>query len=596
METLDEVINHFPKREQQQILLANTFINERLNQKLCAHALRTAKILTTKGLSIETVVAGILHDTIYQSDATYTEIEQIFGTNVANVVKEASIIEKLIETNFPQLSAETVSSLILSTSSDLQTIMIQMAELTDILESGGIENKYGKRLIRVVKEIYVPLSLKLGLGRSNWQLEDDCFEMENKNAFHKIRKLVNKTREDREELIEKIKKEVTCLLKNKVAVQISGRPKNFYAIHKKMKNVTFKNIHDLYGLRIICNKDKECYEVLGYVHSKYDFLPNAFDDYIAKPKKNGYKSIHTAVKYGKDIIEFQIRTWEQHLRIESNLYWEYKKLKQNREFGKTLSWERQLIEWQKSLGEEVTSKRKYSRKVFIFTPKSEVISLPKGASVIDFAFAIHSDVGKKMQKAKVNGIIVPLETQLENLDKVEIILANKPQIKESWINYVKSEKAKSKIKQYFGVTKSIKKEVKNSTKTLKKIKIADCCNPLPGEDVVGIKTTKRKIIIHKKDCKNLKNIALNKLVEIAFEENQGKSKIVVSVIDRIGLLGEVLKEIKKSNGRVLQSNFNIKKSGYVEAEFILEIKGIKKLENLMERIAKIPSVQSIERK
>jgi len=379
-------------------------------------------------------------------------------------------------------------------------------------------------------------------------------------------------------------------------VQISGRPKNFHAIYTKMKQTPFKNIHDLYGLRIICNKEKECYEVLGYIHSKYALLPGAFDDYIAKPKKNGYKSIHTAVKYGDDIIEFQIRTWGDHLRIESNLYWEYKKLKQNREFEKNLSWERQLIEWQKSMGKEITNKRKYSRKVFIFTPKSEVISLPKGSTAIDFAFAIHTDIGEKIQKAKVNGKIVPLEKPLENLDKVEIILSNKPQIKESWLNHVKSDRARTRIRQYFGFKQTNKKKIENSTKTLKKLKIAECCNPLPGEDVVGIKTTKRRIIIHKKDCKNLKNFPKNELIEIAFEANQGKTKVLVSAVDRIGLLGEILKEINKSTGRVLQTNFNIKKSGYVEAEFTLEIKGIQKLENLMEKIAKIPSIQSVERK
>ena len=581
-------------KEKDLIELAITFIKERLSEQEYDHSIRTAQTIVQKGLNYETITAAILHDTIYLHKATFEEIGQLFGKNIAEVVNETATIEKLIETNFPRLNSETITSLILSTSSDLQTIIIQMAELSDLLEQ-HLKGNYGKRLVMVVKEIYVPLSLKLGLGRSNWKLEDACFKIENPDGYNKVKKLVNKTREAREELIETVTKEVEDFLKNKIDVQISGRPKNFTAIYSKMKKTSFQNINDLYGIRIICNKDKECYEVLGYIHSKYPLLPNAFDDYLAKPKENGYKSIHTAIKRGNDIIEFQIRTWEQHLRIESNLYWEYKKLKQNRDFEKALSWERQLIEWQKSIGEEITNKKNYSKRIYTFTPKGEVISLPQNATVIDFAFAIHTDIGKKMQKAKINGDFVPLETTLNNLDKVEIILAKKIQIKESWLPFVKTEKAKTKIKQYFGFKTIQKKKIEQSTKTIKKIKLADCCNPLPGEDVIGVKTTKRRIVIHKKDCINLKKIPKSKLIEIAFEGNQGKTKIIVGAIDRIGLLGEILKEIKKSSGNIIKTNFNIKKTGYIEAEFTIEIKEIEKLENLMEKIAKIPSIQRVER-
>jgi len=581
--------------EKKLVELATTFIKRRLQEKEYDHSIRTAQIIIEKGLSCETIVASILHDTIYSNKATFEEIEQLFGKNIAEVVNETAVIEKLIETNFPKLNSETITSLILSTSSDLQTILIQMAELSDLLEHEST-GRYGKRLVGVVKEIYVPLSLKLGLGRSNWKLEDACFKIDNPNGYDKVKKLVNKTRESREETIELVKREVKEFLKNKLDVQVSGRPKNFAAIYLKMKKTSFRNIHDLYGIRIICNKEKECYEALGYVHSKYTLLPNAFDDYIAKPKENGYKSIHTTVKREKDIIEFQIRTWEHHLRIESNLYWEYKKLKQNRDFEKTLSWERQLIEWQKSIGDEITNKKNYSKRIYAFTPKGEVISLPKNATVIDFAFAIHTDVGKKMKGAKVNGLFVPLETPLNNLDKVEIILDNKVQLKESWLPYVKTEKAKTKIKQYFGFKTTQKKKLEQSTQSIKKIKVADCCNPLPGEEVIGVKTTKRKIVVHKKDCINLKKIPKEKLVTITFEASQGKTKIFIGAVDRMGLLGEILKEIKKSNGRILKTNFNIKKTGYIEADFTLEIKGIEKMEHLMEKIAKIPSIQRVERR
>jgi GTP diphosphokinase / guanosine-3',5'-bis(diphosphate) 3'-diphosphatase len=595
MDFLNNLIDVTLEKDQPKVQNAYTYLEKKLTKEEVEHASRVTKILIEKGLGAETLIAGLLHDTIYNKKSTFEDIKNNFGENVAGIVKEIAIIKEVVDSNYSRLDSETISSLVFSISSDLQTIIIILAEVTEMLGEALRESSHPKRLIAVTKEIYSPLALKLGIARSNWKIEDDCFKLESPEAYEKIKKLVNKTREEREALIEEVKEEISKLINGKIDFQISGRPKNFKAIHEKLKKTIFRNIHDLYGIRIICNKEKDCYEALGYVHSKYPIIPGAFDDYIAKPKSNGYKSIHTAIKRDEDILEVQIRTWEQHLRIESNLYWEYKKLKQNRDFEKKLSWERQLIEWQKSIGEESNKKKFYSKRIFVFTPKNEVISLPSGATTIDFGFAVHTDIGKKIKQAKVNGFLVPIETKLQNLDKVEIITDNKIQIKESWINNVITEKAKSKIKAHFGMTST--KKIKNpiQTASLKKIKMADCCHPLPGEDVIGVKTTKRKIIIHKKNCPNLKKISKTKLVEISFDKGEGKTQLKVSGIDRIGLLGEILNEIKKNNGHILKTNFDIKKSGYVIATFDIEIANLTKLEKLMEKLGKIPSINSIER-
>ncbi len=590
------LLSAFNNKDSELISKAIDLAKNKLNNKYFSHAIETTELLADKGLAKETIIAAILHDTIYENALTYDEIKNNFGEEVAGVVREISIINNVVKTNFPKIGSETLSSIILSISSDIQTIIIQIAELTNILEKKELTKDYGKTLIPLIKEVYVPLSLKLGLGRTNWKLEDDCFKLENPSAYSKIKKLVNKTREEREKIISEVKEEVEDLFKGKSDVQLTGRPKNFYSIYKKMKKVPFKQINDLYGMRLLCNKERDCYEVLGRIHSKYPLLPDAFDDYISKPKATGYKSIHTAVKRGQDIIEFQIRTWEQHLRIESNLYWEYKKLKQNRDFEKNLSWERQLVEWQKSIGQDTEKRRVISKKIYVFTPKNEVVSLPIGATVIDFAFAIHTEIGLKMKQTKINNKIAPLESELKNLDRIEIITDKKNQIKETWLNYVKTEKAKTKIKQYFGIKAVLKRKSVLGLKTIQKIKLAECCKPLPGEDVIGVKTTKRKIIIHKINCTNVKNVSKEKLVEITLENNQGKTKLLVTGTDRVGLLGEILNEIKKSSSKITKTNFNIKKSGYVEAEFDIEINNIKKLEKLMEKIASIPSIQSVERR
>jgi GTP pyrophosphokinase len=394
--------------------------------------------------------------------------------------------------------------------------------------------------------------------------------------------------------VEEVRKEIEELIRERIDAEITGRPKSFKAIYEKLKKVPFQKMHDIYGVRIICHKEKECYEALGYIHAKYEIIPEAFDDYIAKPKTNGYKSIHTAVKRGDEIIEVQIRTWEQHLRTLGENYWAYKKMRKDKEFEKELSWERQLIEWQKNMGKEGMSKKLAGKKIFVFTPKNEAIPLPIGASVIDFAFAVHTDIGKKMEKAKINGKNAPIETKLNNLDKVEIIVAQKPQVKKTWLNFVESDKAKTKIKAHFGI-KSTTKKTRQPIRDIKKIKWAECCHPLPGEDVIGVKTTKRKIVVHKKDCPNIQKIPKSRLMEIGFEREKGKTRIRVTAIDRPGLLAELLTEIRHSSGQLINTNFKIKKSGYAEAIFELEIASATKLEHLIEKLEKIPSVQGAER-
>ena len=261
-----------------------------------------------------------------------------------------------------------------------------------------------------------------------------------------------------------------------------------------------------------------------------------------------------------------------------------------------MSWERQLLEWQKQTGEEKFEKKIAGNKIFTFTPKNDAIPLPREATALDFAFAVHTEIGKKAEKVKINGQLKTLETKLNNLDKIEIITNPKTQMKKSWLQNVITEKAKTKIKTHFQLnTKKISKEIPLKMKDTKKIKMAECCHPLPGEDVIGVKTTKRKIIIHKKDCPNIKKLTKEKLLQINFEREKGETGIRIKAIDRNGLLGEILEEIKNSGATLKNTNFKIKKNGYIDAMFSLEIKNAQKLEKLIEKINSIPSIQLAQR-
>ncbi len=550
------------------------------------HVIRVANNLIKKKMRQEAIIAWLL---LHSNKEAESE-------SVNNIIIECKRIQEVINYNYNKLPAETLTSLILSLATDIQTIIIKMTEINDLLRYPVEKNN--EKIIFVAKNIYAPLTLKLGISDLNWQISDNCFRLEKPNEYAKIKKLINKTREEREKTIMEIQHEIENLLKHKLETQTFGRPKNFFSIYEKMKRTPFKKMYDIYGIRIICNKEKDCYEILGNIHEKYDFIKEAFDDYIAKEGKGigkkGYQSIHTAIKRKDDIIEIQIRTWQQHLRTESSIYWEYKRLRKNRDFDNKLSWERQLVEWQKSIGEENKQKRITGEKIFVFTPKNQIITLPENSTALDFAFAVHTDIGKKAKQAKINGQLNSLETKLKNLDKIEIIIDKKNTIKQNWLNIVESEKAKSKIKNFFGI-KITKKKNNVCNQQEKKIKMAECCNPLPGEDVIGVKTTKRKIIIHKKDCKNLKTIPKNKLVEIFFEKTKGTTKLKINAIDRIGLLGEILQEFKKNQAKLRTSNFKIKNTGYVEAIFEIEVKNIKVLDKIIEKLKEINSIQSIER-
>ncbi|MFA6064863.1 MAG: ACT domain-containing protein [archaeon] len=584
----------FEETTQKEIQTALNYLREKTGKNNFERNKRVAEELLLKKMPRESCLAVILQE-IAAEKLNEKAIEEKFGKETLKLVKVLQQIEGVVERNFGKIPSETLSSIILTISPEFEPIIVKIAEVSDALFNKE-KIIYEKDYAQKADQIYYPLATKLGLTDFAWKIQDFSFRVINPQGFEKIKQLINKTRIEREKLVDEVQKEIEELLKGKLEVQVSGRPKNFKAIFDKLKKTPFVKMYDIYGIRIICNKEKECYEALGFIHSKYEIIPESFDDYITKPKTSGYKSIHTAVRRGKDIVEVQIRTWEQHLRIEGETYWQYKNVKKDKEFEKELSWERQLIEWQKSIGKDGRlGKKTVGKRIFVFTPKNDAISLPIGASIIDFAYAVHTDIGKRMEKAKINGIFVPIETKLNNLDKVEIITSDKVQAKKTWLNFVETEKAKTKIKSLFGLKTTKKKKICIAQKDLKKIKMAECCHPLPGEETIGVKTTKRKIILHKKNCPNVAKVAKDKLICIDFEQDKGKTQLKVIVLDRLGVLAEILSEVKNAGVNLTNTSFKIKKSGYAEAIFEVEVNSVEKLDKLIEKIEHIPSVQHVER-
>ncbi len=347
---------------------------------------------------------------------------------------------------------------------------------------------------------------------------------------------------------------------------------------------------------------RECYEILGIAHSEYRTVPNQFTDYIANPKKNGYRSIHTAVEWNNQPLEIQIRTREMHYECETGLasHWQYKHYAKDDFFDKRLSWAKQLVEWHRTARDSRNLAHSLKmgfgqNKIFVFTPKQKVIVLPEGGSPIDFAFAIHSDLGVKCHKAKVNGKIVPLSHKLENADTVEIITSNQLQLKRAWLNLVKSSKAQAKIKQKLGI-KSAKKvvlEKKDERLTSdKNIRIAKCCNPVPGDEIIGVRTTKRKISVHRAECGNALRILKERRMEVKWDLAEKDYIVGIKVLarDSPGLLPAILKIISGTKVSIISTDAKTNRNNILQSKFNIKIKNIEQLENIIKKISALPTV------
>ncbi|MBU1120522.1 RelA/SpoT family protein, partial [Candidatus Micrarchaeota archaeon] len=420
------------------------------------HSLNTAMIASELGLDEKTVASALLHNVLYKGKTTEEELRNGFGDEVADMVIGITKINSIIERNRKKIELEVLSKLILATAKDMRAIFIKLADVLDSLRCIDIFNE--KRRNEIAREallLYSPICHKFGLTKCRWEIEDLAFKQLDGKSYSWIKGRIKERREAREEKLNSLLKEVRERLEREgIKVEVNGRTKHFYGIKQKMQKYKFNDIHDLLAIRIICDSVRDCYAILGIIHSMYEPITDCFDDYIANPKPNNYRSIHTDLRKGKEVFEAQIRTGEMHNEAEegSPAHWIYKRYREDKDFDKKITWTRQLM--------ELTKKSKKARefidslnldfgknKVFVLTPRGEVTELAEGSTPIDFAFNIHSEIGRTCEKAKVNGKIVPLNYVLENGDEVEIITSKKQVPKRQWLSFVKTSKAISKIRQ-----------------------------------------------------------------------------------------------------------------------------------------------------
>ncbi len=436
------------------------------------HPVDVAIILAEMGMDTSTIVAGLLHDVIEDTEYTYEDIKNMFNVEIADLVQGVTKLGKIEYKTKEEQQADNVRKMLLAMAKDIRVIIIKLADRLHNLRTLKFMTKAKqKQKAKETLDIYAPLAHRLGISKIKWELEDLSFRYLHEDEYYELVKEIAEKRVERETYISEIKQDLYKKLEDsEIDCDIDGRPKHFYSIYRKMvnKNKSIEQIFDLTAIRILVNTVKDCYGVLGIVHTIYKPIPGRFKDYIAMPKPNMYQSLHTTVigPQGKT-FEIQIRTFEMHRTAEYGIaaHWKYKEGDNQEEkentFENKLAWLRDMLEWQKetSDAEEFIEGFKidlFTDEIFVFTPKGVVINLPSKATPIDFAYRIHTDVGNRCVGAKVNGKIVPLDYNLKTGEIVEVLTSNSakgPNI--DWLNIAKSNQAKSKIRQWF---KKIKKE------------------------------------------------------------------------------------------------------------------------------------------
>ena len=435
------------------------------------HPLKVAYILAELELDMESIVAGILHDVIEDTEYSYEDISNMFSEEIAAIVDGVTKLGKLSYTTKEEVQAENYRKMFLAMAKDIRVILIKLADrLHNMRTLNYMKPEKQKEKAQETLDIYAPLAHRLGISKIRSEMEDLCFKYLDPDAFFDLATKIERKKEERDEFVQDIVKELQQKMDEAgIKGKVYGRTKHFFSIYKKMvnQNKTMDQIYDLFAIRALVDNVKDCYAVLGIVHTMYTPMPGRFKDYIAMPKPNMYQSLHNSLigPHGQ-VFEVQIRTWEMHRTSEYGIaaHWKYKEGKANEKGNKAtrrdeekLAWLRQIMEWQQDMADNKeyldTLKQDFnifSTQVYAFTPQGDVIQLTKDSTPIDFAYMIHTAVGNKMVGARVNNKIVPIDHRIQNGDIVEIITSqNSKGPNRDWLNLVKSAQARTKIKQWF---------------------------------------------------------------------------------------------------------------------------------------------------
>jgi GTP pyrophosphokinase len=664
-----------------------------------SHPLEVAGILADMKLDVVSVAAGLLHDVIEDTHAEAEEIGAIFGPEVLHIVSGVTKLSTLSFTSAQAREAESIRKMLLAMADDIRVILIKLADRMHNMRTLQYHTKENKqrKIAKETLDIYAPLASRLGIYWIKTELENIAFKYLMPDKYKRIEGLVNKDKQERENYIDTVKDFIQKKMDgNNLPCEVQGRYKHYYSIYQKMlkQDLSFEEVYDIIAFRIILDTIPQCYEALGLVHALWKPIPQKFKDYIGMPKPNMYQSLHTTVigPYGER-IEIQIRTKEMNQVADSGIaaHWSYKEGRTaDREVAETFAWVQQLVENQayiKDPDEFLENVRidLFPDEVYVFTPQGDIKSLPKGATPVDFAYMIHSEVGHACVGSKVNGRMVPLKYQLQTGDSVEIITQKGHNPSKDWLGFVKTVKARQRIRQWiktqekerslllgremcekafrkyrlnfntliksekvqavvdhFGfkttddliiavgygkitplqvIRKLTPKTEPEHPSLLKKmigkarkkkigsgvivkgvedilVHFGKCCQPVPGDAIVGYITRGFGVTVHRSGCANVIKTNPERLIEVQWDLDTAESfpvKIRIRALDRVGLLADVAASISKSGANIISAHTSTNDDKLVASYFTVTVTNTDQLDEVLASLKKVKQVQQVQR-
>lgn len=570
------------------------------NPELLKQKKEYLKFLRSHNLDENSIVAALLYD---------IDNGAKFGDEVSQLISGLRKFDELATKAKRRNNEEKIRKMLIATTSDLRILVAKLLERLYLMRKlSALDDTQRKLISKETLDVYTPISYRLGLSDIKWELEDLSFKYLTLDEYKIIKEKVRIKRKEREKIVNVLKKELgKSLKKNRIEGEIFGRPKHFYSIYRKMinKEKKFEGIHDIIGLRVIVENSGDCYAVLGVVGNLWNLIPERLKDFIVTPKDNLYQSLHTGFLYNEIPVEIQIRTRKMNEIAEEGIaaHWKYKGLVDNK-FNKQLSWLRQILSFANENDKEFLYKLKldiFGDRIFCFTPKGDIIELEERSSVVDFAYAVHSDIGDKCIGAKVNGKFVGVRSLLKNGDEVEILTSKIHKPSRDWLGFVRTSKALERIRGSLQIKQSthnrvvLEKEKHGSFIAADggyNIRIAKCCNPLPNDEIVGSLSSFRNVIVHSGKCKNVPGI--KKFVNVFWTDDfSGAVNIIILADDRLGLFAEILNSVASLGISTKSAKANSAGNEIAECTLNIELNSLKDLKNLVERIGKINRVRKI---
>jgi GTP pyrophosphokinase len=661
------------------------------------HPLEVAAILADLELDAETISAALLHDTVEDTALTADEVEHEFGPEVARLVDGVTKLGRIALRSDQQQQAENIRKMMVAMAEDLRVVLIKLADrLHNMRTLDPLPELKRRKISRETLDIFAPLAHRLGIGQIKWELEDLAFRNLEPDAYEDVVRRIARKRHERETLVSDLR-EILARELEKVGIQaeITGRPKHIYSVWQKMtrENKDFSEIYDLSAIRVQVDTVRDCYGVLGVVHSLWKPVPGRFKDYVAMPKSNGYQSLHTTViTHTGEPIEIQIRTHEMHRVAEFGVaaHWTYKEGGKDASFDQKLSWLRSLLEWQNEVGDaesflDTVKIDLFQDEVYVFTPKGDVLNLPADSTPVDFAYRIHTEVGHRCIGAKVNGRMVPLEYELQNGEIVEILTSKSPHgPSRDWLNFVKSASAKERIRKWFK-SQSREENVGKGRDLLDKelhrmhrvnladldeeklgeianlhkfaaiddflaaigygdlsphavvmrmalsldtpggdlrpiplipnvqptprvlvrgekgilTKIAPCCQPVPGDAIIGYTTRGKGVTVHRVDCINAVNAQDQaRVVPVDWDSEATHIypvAIKIEAWDRQGLLRDIATVVAENRVNMSSLEVHVYDDKTAVVSTTVEIDSLAQLSRLMEKLEAVKDVHTVAR-